>query len=108
MEEAVEQSVASVRVYLDGAASPQGAPSTIVDASNGPLRVLRVGAISEEELRAAVPKGWVELEPPAGTDPGTDTDTDPGTAPAPEARGEDAARSGGDAEEQEQPGAASG
>jgi tRNA threonylcarbamoyl adenosine modification protein (Sua5/YciO/YrdC/YwlC family) len=69
--EAVEQLGESVRVYLDGGPATKGAPSTIVDASNGPLRVLRVGAISEADLRLAVPKGWVELEP----------DTEPETEP---------------------------
>jgi len=66
--DAVEQLGDAVQVYLDGGVSPRGLPSTIVDASDGGLRVLRVGALSEEELRLAVPKGWRE-EPEAGTDP---------------------------------------
>ncbi|PRY11751.1 L-threonylcarbamoyladenylate synthase [Kineococcus rhizosphaerae] len=69
VEEAVEQLGESVRVYLDAGASPKGAPSTIVDASDGPLRVVRVGALSEAELRAAVPNGWAEPEGPAEPGP---------------------------------------
>lgn len=76
VQEAVDQLGDSVRVYLDGGPSPKGAPSTIVDASDGPLRVLRVGAISEAELRAAVPKGWVELDTPDEA-----RDETPGDAP---------------------------
>jgi L-threonylcarbamoyladenylate synthase len=73
--EAVEQLGESVRVYLDGGPATKGAPSTIVDASDGPLRVLRVGAISEAELRAAVPKGWVEPD---------EADADPEAEPEPQ------------------------
>ncbi|MGI4893694.1 MAG: L-threonylcarbamoyladenylate synthase [Janthinobacterium lividum] len=95
--EAVEQLGSSVRVYLDGGASPKGAPSTIVDASNGPLRMLRVGAISEAELRAAVPNGWVEVDP------------DPEVHPEPEADPEAGAQDVDPASERpEQSGAASG
>jgi L-threonylcarbamoyladenylate synthase len=75
--EAVEQLGESVRVYLDGGPATKGAPSTIVDASDGPLRVLRVGAISEAELRAAVPKGWVEPDE-------ADADADPEAEPEPQ------------------------
>ena len=73
VEQAVEQLGESVRVYLDGGPSPKGAPSTIVDASDGPLRVLRVGAISEAELRAAVPSGWREEPAAAAPAPGGET-----------------------------------
>jgi L-threonylcarbamoyladenylate synthase len=76
--EAVEQLGESVRVYLDGGPATKGAPSTIVDASDGPLRVLRVGAISEAELRAAVPKGWVEPDEPAA-DPEAEPEPQPET-----------------------------
>jgi L-threonylcarbamoyladenylate synthase len=62
--EAVEQLGESVKVFLDGGLSPRGLPSTIVDASDGGMRVLRVGALSEEELRLAVPKGWREEPEP--------------------------------------------
>ncbi|WP_432536471.1 L-threonylcarbamoyladenylate synthase [Kineococcus arenarius] len=71
VQEAVDQLGSSVRVYLDGGPSPKGAPSTIVDASDGPLRVLRAGALSEAELRRAVPKGWYDPEPDAA-EPGTE------------------------------------
>ncbi|MEZ0492293.1 L-threonylcarbamoyladenylate synthase [Kineococcus sp. TBRC 1896] len=80
-EEAVEQLGESVRVYLDAGASPQGAPSTIVDASDGPLRVLRVGAISEAELRAAVPDGWAEPDRPDDRPAGSAPEQESGTAP---------------------------
>ncbi|MEW1956212.1 L-threonylcarbamoyladenylate synthase [Kineococcus sp. NPDC059986] len=81
VEQAVEQLGESVRVYLDGGASPKGAPSTIVDASDGPLRILRLGAISEAELRAAVPDGWAE---PERTDEPTREPTDEHAGDAPE------------------------
>ncbi|WP_369069970.1 L-threonylcarbamoyladenylate synthase [Kineococcus terrestris] len=76
VEEAVEQLGSSVRVYLDGGPSPKGSPSTIVDASDGTLRVLRLGALSEEELRRAVPKGWADdpAEPEGGAEPGEPED----------------------------------
>ena len=100
--EAVEQLGESVRVYLDGGPSPKGAPSTIVDASNGPLRVLRVGAVSEAELRAAVPKGWVEVEPAEEAPPPGPASEPGSTAEADAAPGEPATGGSG------QPGAASG
>ncbi|WP_380161462.1 L-threonylcarbamoyladenylate synthase [Kineococcus sp. R86509] len=88
--EAVEQLGESVRVYLDGGPATKGAPSTIVDASDGPLRVLRVGAISEAELRAAVPKGWVELDEPDAdpeADPEPQLETEGTGASAPQTSG---------------------
>ncbi|WP_337061668.1 L-threonylcarbamoyladenylate synthase [Kineococcus sp. G2] len=80
VQEAVDQLGSSVRVYLDGGPSPKGAPSTIVDASDGPLRVLRVGALSEEELRRAVPKGWYDPEPEPDPEPGPGLEEDPAAA----------------------------
>jgi L-threonylcarbamoyladenylate synthase len=88
--EAVEQLGESVRVYLDGGPATKGAPSTIVDASDGPLRVLRVGAISEAELRAAVPKGWVEPDEPAAdpeAEPEPQSETEGTGASAPQTSG---------------------
>lgn len=53
----------SVAVYLDGGATPGPEPSTIVDATaladgSGPLRILRVGVLSEERLREASPEAF--------------------------------------------------
>ncbi|WP_432487580.1 L-threonylcarbamoyladenylate synthase [Kineococcus sp. SYSU DK018] len=79
VQEAVDQLASSVRVYLDGGLSPKGAPSTIVDASDGALRILRVGALSEEELRRAVPKGWYDPEPEA--EPRPERGPEPGEGP---------------------------
>ncbi|WP_210508672.1 L-threonylcarbamoyladenylate synthase [Naasia sp. SYSU D00057] len=55
--EAVEQLGDSIAVYLDGGATPGSVPSTIVDATalaagTGPLRIVRSGALSEDQLRA--------------------------------------------------------
>lgn len=41
-----------VAVYLDGGASPSGVPSTILDATGSTPRVLRLGPISLDVLRA--------------------------------------------------------
>lgn len=40
----------TVRVYLDAGTSPTGVPSTIVDATNAQLRIVRSGALSAAEL----------------------------------------------------------
>ena len=54
--EARRQLRGSVAVYVDGGATPGPTPSTIVDfASDLSGRVLRVGAISMEELRKLLP-----------------------------------------------------
>ncbi|OFI39761.1 threonylcarbamoyl-AMP synthase [Arthrobacter sp. SW1] len=57
--EAREQLAESVEVYLEGGLRPVGSedalPSTIVDATSLPLRVVREGAISLEQLRQLVP-----------------------------------------------------
>lgn len=44
-EQAAEQLGDAVELYLDAGAAPGGVASTIVDATGGPLRVLRAGAI---------------------------------------------------------------
>ena len=117
--DAVDQLGSSVRVYLDGGDSPEGAPSTIVDASDGKLRVLRVGAISEAELRRAVPKGWHEDgddgeggedgdDVPAAEDSQVDADVDADVdagAPA-EPTGDAAAPAGAQAGAGDEPGSA--
>ena len=45
----------SVAVYLDAGRRPGGVPSTIVDATVEPPRVLRQGALELSELRRLVP-----------------------------------------------------
>ena len=70
--EAREQLAESVEVYLEDGLRPEGAsdavPSTIVDATSLPLRVVRDGAVSLERLREVVP-GVLGLGEEA---PGTD------------------------------------
>lgn len=57
--EARLQLAESVEVYLEGGFRPvegtQGVPSTIVDATSAPFRVVRQGAIPLEKLREVVP-----------------------------------------------------
>ena len=56
VEEARAQLGASVAVYLDGGPTGGPVPSTIVDASlEGPPRVLRLGTLTGDDLRAVVP-----------------------------------------------------
>ncbi len=45
----------SVAVYLDGGATPDTVPSSIVDVTGQVPVLLRAGAVSEEELRKVVP-----------------------------------------------------
>ena len=70
--EAQEQLAESVEVYLEAGPRPQegsdGIPSTIVDATAFPLRVVRVGAVSLDELRAVVPSVLGFGEEPAGAE----------------------------------------
>ena len=49
VEDAREQMKDKVEMYLDGG-KLKGVPSTIVDVSEGAIKVVREGAISEEEL----------------------------------------------------------
>jgi len=53
--DAREQLGAAVALYLDGGPAPGGVASTIVDATAAEPRVVRVGAIDLEALRAVVP-----------------------------------------------------
>lgn len=72
----------SVAVYLDDGPSITGVPSTIIDATaiahggDGPVRILRHGAVDRAQLEAML--GDL-LEPEAATEP------EPDTEPAPEA-----------------------
>ena len=64
--DAQEQLGDAVSVYLEAGPAEHGEASTIVDGTTGVLRVLRLGALSEEDLRRAVPDGWAEPEHPDG------------------------------------------
>lgn len=55
VEEAVSQLGTSVDVYLDGGPSGEAMPSTIVDLTGDVPKVLRLGALSLDELRSVVP-----------------------------------------------------
>ena len=61
--EAQEQLGYPVAVYLDGGPTGDPVPSTIVDVTGEVPRVLRLGAVSLEELRTVVP----EVEGPERT-----------------------------------------
>ena len=50
-----EQLGDAVAVYLDGGATPDNVPSSIVDVTGEVPVLLRAGAVSEEELRKVVP-----------------------------------------------------
>lgn len=96
--EAEAQLGESVAVYLDGGPCAEAVPSTIVDLTYAVPRVLRLGAIPIEKLRAvcgtvigeAKPRRKPEPEagPESGAGPGAGTDADdggtgPGEASAP-------------------------
>ena len=72
--DALAQLAESVEVYLEGGLRPtEGAealPSTIVDATALPLRVVRQGAIPVERLREVVP-GLLDVDGNAAGDAGT-------------------------------------
>jgi L-threonylcarbamoyladenylate synthase len=54
-DEAQDQLGENVAVYLDGGPSGEPVPSTIIDCTVDPPRLLRAGAISVEDLRREVP-----------------------------------------------------
>lgn len=62
--DAEEQLAESVAVYLDGGQVTGGEPSTIVDITGDTPRVVRVGALSLEQLRAVVPEVSTEDDEP--------------------------------------------
>lgn len=67
--DAEEQLGESVAVYLDGGEATGGQPSTIVDLTGDTPRVVRVGALTVDQLRAVVPEVLGESdEPPAEPD----------------------------------------
>ncbi|HWD79545.1 MAG TPA: L-threonylcarbamoyladenylate synthase [Kribbella sp.] len=68
--DAEEQLGESVAVYLDGGEASGGQPSTIVDITGDTPRVLRIGALSLEQLREVVPSLTTDTdEPPADEKP---------------------------------------
>jgi tRNA A37 threonylcarbamoyladenosine synthetase subunit TsaC/SUA5/YrdC len=82
--EARSQLAESVEVYLEGGFRPvegtDALPSTIVDATSLPLRVVREGAVSLERLREVVP-GVLDLQG-NGPEPSGAGDTDEAEDPA--------------------------
>ncbi|WP_238173645.1 L-threonylcarbamoyladenylate synthase [Kribbella speibonae] len=75
--DAEEQLGESVAVYLDGGEATGGQPSTIVDLTGDTPRVVRVGALSVDQLRAVVPDVATETdEKPAAETPTEDKPAD--------------------------------
>jgi tRNA threonylcarbamoyl adenosine modification protein (Sua5/YciO/YrdC/YwlC family) len=86
--DAVEQLGDVVDVYLDNGSTPGAVPSTIVDATaladgTGPLRIVRLGVISEDDLRTVAAEAFdlPEAQPEAADEP--DVVADPAEAPQP-------------------------
>lgn len=68
-QEALEQLGGAVAAYLDDGPRTGGAPSTILDCTGVEPVVLRVGALSSEEIRAVLGTTVLHDEPPgAGAD----------------------------------------
>ncbi|WP_238155604.1 L-threonylcarbamoyladenylate synthase [Kribbella soli] len=67
--DAEEQLGESVAVYLDGGEATGGQPSTIVDLTGDTPRVIRVGALTVEQLRAVVPEVAAESDEKADETP---------------------------------------
>ncbi|THJ15993.1 threonylcarbamoyl-AMP synthase [Nocardioides sp.] len=70
-DEAMEMLGEAVAVVVDGGASPGGVASTILDATGDRPRLLRLGAISVEELDAALAELGITVDT---GEPGTDAD----------------------------------
>ncbi|HZK04907.1 MAG TPA: L-threonylcarbamoyladenylate synthase [Actinomycetaceae bacterium] len=68
---------AAVAVYLDGGPTPGLVPSTIVDATSVPMRIVRPGVLAAEVLAEVAPElvaeGAVTSSPENGTESGTDS-----------------------------------
>jgi tRNA threonylcarbamoyl adenosine modification protein (Sua5/YciO/YrdC/YwlC family) len=60
--DAEEQLADSVAVYLDGGTATGGEPSTIVDITGETPHVVRLGALTLEQLRAVVPDVITDLD----------------------------------------------
>lgn len=63
-DQAAEMLADSVAVILDGGPTADDRPSTIVDCTGAQPRVLRIGAISVEELRAVLEESEVAVAAP--------------------------------------------
>ncbi|GAB2607749.1 L-threonylcarbamoyladenylate synthase [Kribbella endophytica] len=61
--DAEAQLAESVAVYLDGGEVTGGQPSTIVDLTGEVPHVVRIGALSMEDIRKIVPEATTDLEP---------------------------------------------
>ncbi|MSQ34049.1 MAG: threonylcarbamoyl-AMP synthase [Dehalococcoidia bacterium] len=68
-EQVRKQLQAVVALIIDGGRCPLGQPSTIVDVTSRPPRILRIGAVSPSELRRQFPDQQWEVAPPAGVAP---------------------------------------
>jgi len=55
---------ADVDIVVDGGTTAGGAPSTLIDATVTPFRILRAGAVSAEALRAALQNSHPDVAPP--------------------------------------------
>ena len=77
VDEAVGMLGESVAVYLDGGAAAEGEASTIVDCTGESPVTLRFGAITQDEIVAAM-----EHEP--DTEPDAEPETEPDSEPEPE------------------------
>jgi len=89
-EDAIEQLGDVIDVYLDDGPTPGPVPSTIIDATaladgTGPLRIVRHGAILEEDLKALVPEAFEPLPERAEAEPdGVDADASEPSAVEPD------------------------
>ncbi|MGZ4640367.1 MAG: L-threonylcarbamoyladenylate synthase [Actinomycetes bacterium] len=68
-DQAADMLADRVAVILDGGPTADDRPSTILDCTGEQPRVLRVGAVSVEELRAVLAGSGVDLETPSGEGP---------------------------------------
>ncbi|NUR99847.1 MAG: threonylcarbamoyl-AMP synthase, partial [Kribbellaceae bacterium] len=75
--DAEEQLGESVAVYLDGGEASGGQPSTIVDLTSDTPRVMRIGAISLEQLRAVVPGVTSDTEEQPSPEAASDSEEQP-------------------------------
>lgn len=73
-QEALEQLAGAVAAYLDDGPRTGGAPSTILDCTGTEPAVLRLGALSTEQLREVLGTTTLREQPPAG---GPDVDAEP-------------------------------
>ncbi|GAA3564881.1 L-threonylcarbamoyladenylate synthase [Kribbella ginsengisoli] len=61
--DAEAQLLDSVAVYLDGGVATGGQPSTIVDLTGDVPHIVRIGAMSVQQIREVVPEATTDLEP---------------------------------------------